>query len=57
MPTSLHFYRDLLGFTEVEKSGQGEDVHWAWLRHRDAEEMLNTAYDVGERPATPDATR
>ena len=57
MPTSLRFYRDVLGFAEVAKSGQGDDVGWAWLRHGDAAVMLNTAYDVGERPATPDPAR
>lgn len=57
MPTSLRFYRDVLGFAEVQKSGQGDEVHWAWLRHADAEVMLNTAYDDGERPPTPDGSR
>lgn len=57
MPTSLRFYRDVLGFAEVQKSGQGDDVGWAWLRHGDAEVMLNTAYDVGERPSMPDTAR
>jgi glyoxylase I family protein len=57
MPTSLRFYRDVLGFAEVEKSGQGDDVHWAWLRSGQAELMLNTAYDEGERPPDPDAER
>jgi glyoxylase I family protein len=57
MPTSLHFYRDILGFSEVGKSGLGDDVGWAWLRHGDACLMLNTAYDVGERPDKPDPAR
>jgi catechol 2,3-dioxygenase-like lactoylglutathione lyase family enzyme len=57
MPTSLHFYRDVLGFVEVQKSGPNDDVGWAWLRHGDAELMLNTAYDVGERPPVPDSAR
>jgi len=57
MPTSLRFYRDILGFEEVQKSGSSDDVGWAWLRHGDAEVMLNTAYDVGERPPTPDPAR
>jgi glyoxylase I family protein len=57
MPTSLGFYRDILGFSEVEKSGQGDNVGWAWLRHGDAELMLNTAYDEGGRPAIPDPPR
>jgi glyoxylase I family protein len=52
MPTSLHFYRDVLGFSVVKTSGEGDDVGWAWLRHGTAELMLNTAYDDGQRPAT-----
>ena len=57
MPTSLRFYRDVLGFAEVQKSGKGDDVDWAWLRHADAQVMLNTAYEAGERPPTPDGMR
>jgi catechol 2,3-dioxygenase-like lactoylglutathione lyase family enzyme len=57
MPTSLRFYRDLLGFAEVEKSGEGDDVGWVLLRHGDAGLMLNTAYDEGERPESPDPER
>jgi glyoxylase I family protein len=57
MPSSLRFYRDVLGFAEVQKSGPGDDVGWTWLRHGEAEVMLNTAYDVGERPSVPDAAR
>jgi hypothetical protein len=30
---------------------------WAWLRNGDAELMLNTPYDDGERPEKPDPTR
>jgi hypothetical protein len=42
--TSLHFYRDVVGFSEVARSGQGDNVGWAWLRHGgDAHLMLNTA--------------
>jgi len=57
MPASLRFYGDILGFVEVQKSGPSDDVGWAWLRHGDAEVTLNTAYDVGERPETPDPAR
>lgn len=42
MPTSLRFYRDVLGVAEVSKSGQD----WAWLRHGGADLMLNTALPV-----------
>jgi glyoxylase I family protein len=57
MKTSLRFYRDTLGFAEVSKSGTGDEVDWAWLRHGDADVMLNTAYEAGERPPVPDAAR
>ena len=57
MPTSLRFYRDVLGFAEVEKSGVGDDVDWVWLRHGDAHLMLNTAYESDTRPVSPDAAR
>lgn len=57
MPTSLHFYRDVLGLTEVAKSGEGDEVGWAWLHQGDANVMLNTAYDEGERPPAPEAAR
>jgi glyoxylase I family protein len=57
MPTSLRFYRGVLGFAEVEKSGEGDDVDWAWLRHGEAELMLNTAYEAGDRPSRPDPAR
>ena len=57
MPASLRLYRDILGFTEVEKSGEGDAVDWAWLRHGDAAVMLNTAYEAGERPPAPDPAR
>ncbi len=57
MPTSLRFYRDLLGFEVVGRSGESDDCGWVWLRLNGAELMLNTAYDEGERPLQPDATR
>ena len=57
MPTSLRFYRDILGFAEVEKSGPGDEVGWAWLRHGEAALMLNTAYDDGQRPPSVDPSR
>jgi len=58
MPASLRFYRDVLGFSEVAKSGQGDAVGWAWLRHGDdASLMLNTAHDTDDRPDRPDPAR
>jgi glyoxylase I family protein len=57
MPTSLRFYRDLLGFEMVQRSKDSDDCGWAWLRKNGAELMLNTIYDEGERPAVPDRER
>jgi catechol 2,3-dioxygenase-like lactoylglutathione lyase family enzyme len=63
MPTSLRFYRDLLGFEIVAHSPHrgGDDpdrFHWCWLRLGDAELMLNTAYEFDEeRPVPPDPKR
>jgi glyoxylase I family protein len=57
MPTSFHFYRDVLGF-EIHSNSKlvaTDDFGWCWLKHGDGTEiMLNTAYDYGERPEHPD---
>lgn len=59
MPTSVNFYRDVLGFDLVGHSPFYADglFHWAMLKLGDAVIMLNTAYDEGERPAQPDPVR
>lgn len=58
MPTSLHFYRDTIGFEVVNKSpGEGDQVDWVLLRLNDSVLMLNTAYESDDRPATPDPMR
>jgi glyoxylase I family protein len=57
MPTSIHFYRDILSFEVVNTSGPGDDVGWALLRLNGVELMLNTAYESDERPAAPDPNR
>jgi catechol 2,3-dioxygenase-like lactoylglutathione lyase family enzyme len=57
MPTSIHYYRDVLGFEVVSRSGPGDDCGWAMLRLNGVEVMLNTAYDEGERPDVPDPAR
>ena len=60
MPTSVRFYRDVLGFEIVTTSPRlGEDrFHWALLRLGDAELMLNTAYEFDDdRPAQRDHAR
>jgi glyoxylase I family protein len=58
MPTSVRFYRDVLGFDVVETSQrEGDQFDWGLLRRNDAEIMLGTAYEGDERPAKPDPVR
>jgi len=57
MPTSVAFYRDVLGFTVVRQSGPGDDFDWGLLKLDGAELMLNTAYEKEDRPPTPDRAR
>jgi glyoxylase I family protein len=61
MSRSIHFYRDVLGFTVTGrsrgKSSDPDDVDWAMLKLSDVTVMLNTAYDPEDVPASPDAAR
>lgn len=63
MPTSLAFYRDILGFEVMQAAPAAHDASadrfdWVWLRHGEAHLMLNTAYDPDAvRPPTPDPAR
>jgi glyoxylase I family protein len=62
MPTSVRFYRDVLGFAMVSHSphrgGDADRFHWCWLHLGGADVMLNTAYEFDEeRPVPPDAAR
>ena len=62
MNEALAFYRDRLGFELGADSGEvdtpeGRFFHWCWLRLGDANVMLNTAYDEGERPLERDPAR
>ena len=62
MPEAMRFYCGTLGFEVVASSPEieapeGRYCHWSWLRLGGAELMLNTAYDTGERPETPDTAR
>jgi len=57
MPTTVRFYREILGFEIVNRSptyateGGEELFHWCMMRVNDATIMLNTEYDEGDRPA------
>ena len=57
MPTSLRFYRDILGFTVWSTSSPGDNCEWVGLRLHGGEVMLNTAYESDSRPAVPDPVR
>lgn len=59
MPRSVAFYRDLLGFQLIDSSAlRGpDDFDWGWLRRDGIEIMLNTAYELDQRPEAPDADR
>jgi glyoxylase I family protein len=52
LPTSLAFYRDVLGFEVVQSTSD-----WAWLRRDGTELMLNTRYESDARPPAPDPVR
>ncbi len=58
MPTSMHFYRDQLGFEVVTTDGKPADnFDWVLLRLNGSELMLNTAYEAHDRPPVPDPSR
>lgn len=57
MPTSLAFYRDVLGFEVAQRSSPGDDCDWVLLKLCQAELMLNTAYEAADRPTAPDPVR
>lgn len=58
MPTSVRFYRDVLGFEVVQTSERdGDQFDWGLLRLNDAELMLNTAYEQEHRPAQRELAR
>lgn len=57
MPTSLRFYRDVLGFEVTMDAGGGDDTDWCLLQRPGAQLMLNTRYEKPDRPATPDLVR
>ena len=53
MPTSLKFYRDILGFEVVQDAGAGDNSGGVMLTKTGVTLMLNTAYDDDERPSAP----
>jgi glyoxylase I family protein len=57
MPTSIAFYRDVLGFDVIATSAPGPKFDWALLSSNGVELMLNTAYEEPHRPPSPDPAR
>jgi glyoxylase I family protein len=61
VPTSVAFYRDVLGFEVVHASqpftDAKDDYGWAMLRLNGVELMLNNAYENNIRPPQPDRNR
>ncbi|MGH7470485.1 MAG: VOC family protein [Longimicrobiales bacterium] len=57
MPTSIAFYRDVLGFEVVSPVPDDDQCDWVLLRLHESELMLNTAYQMESRPLTPDRRR
>ena len=57
MPTSLRFYRDVLGFEVISDVPADGRCDWVWLKSGESELMLNTAYEEDQRPPAPDRTR
>jgi catechol 2,3-dioxygenase-like lactoylglutathione lyase family enzyme len=57
MPTSFAFYRDKLGCQIVATGGPPEDIGWALLKLDQAYFMLNTIYELEDRPSSADPAR
>ncbi len=57
MQTSLDFYCNKLGFILVEKAGPPDDIGWVMLKLNDTRLMLNTQYEMPDRPGSPDPAR
>jgi|SRR6187200_1776495 len=52
MPTSLAFYRDVLGFTLADDVPADGKCDFAMLALNGSDLMLNTAYEADDRPET-----
>jgi glyoxylase I family protein len=59
MATSLKFYCDILGFdiVQTDSNTRAPNHNWVWLRLKDADLMLNTAYEYDKRPPVADSRR
>ena len=59
MPTSVRFYRDVLGFKIFNNSPARaqDDFDWVWFKQGETELMLNTAFEYDSRPPARDPAR
>ena len=57
MKKSLEFYCDILGFQLVDKAGPADDIGWVTIKLDEVYLMLNTQYEMQDRPVTPDRER
>lgn len=59
MPSSLAFYRDLLGFEVLRSAPPGDDCDWCLLKlkRNGSQLMLNTMYEKQDRPPALDPAR
>jgi catechol 2,3-dioxygenase-like lactoylglutathione lyase family enzyme len=53
MPTSVSFYRAVLGFDVVSEVPDDGRCDWMMLKRFESELMLNTAYEATTRPSAP----
>jgi len=57
MHTSLKFYCEILGFNVHQNAGPENDIGLVWLKKANISLMLNTAYEMPDRPRQQDASR
>ena len=57
MRRSLEFYCGILGFEILDKAGPPEDIGWVLMKLNGVYLMLNTQYEMPERPPEPDRER
>jgi hypothetical protein len=57
MPTSLSFYRNVLGLDVVSEVPDDGRFDWVMLKRFESELMLKTAYEANTRPPAPEPMR
>lgn len=57
MKTSLQFYVGILEFKIHESAGEEYDLGWVWLKANNMDLMLNTQYELSDRPELPEENR